>query len=68
MVETCVIRLVVEKKDDGDHEEVSGDEETERRFEIAGELDTCVREQWSDKKIDCQLRTGNGSFLSLFCD
>jgi hypothetical protein len=29
---------------------------------------TCVRERWSDRKIECYLRSGRGTFLSLFCE
>ncbi len=34
---------------------------------LADFKDRCVRERWSDSRIDCELRAGPGSVLSLFC-
>ena len=31
-------------------------------------IDRCVREVWSDRKIDCMLRSGAGSMGSMFCE
>jgi hypothetical protein len=27
----------------------------------------CIRERWSDRRIECELKAGPGSMRSLFC-